>query len=179
MKLKDPLPGLLHLIGTILAIPALIILIILNTNSIWKIISFSIYGSSLFLLFLFSTLYHWLPQKAGGKFQVFRKFDHLTIYILIAGTYTPFCLVTLNNTIWGWFIFGLIWGVTIIAVTFQSIFINLPRWLTTTLYIIMGWLILFALNPLLAKLPMPAFGLLLSGGLVYTCGGIIYSLKKP
>lgn len=178
MKLKDPLSGLLHLIGAVLAIPALIVLIVTGQDSVWKIVSFSIYGASMFLLYLFSTLYHWLPKEAGGKNQVFRKLDHLAIYLLIAGTYTPFCLNTLRGS-WGWSIFGIVWGLAIAGMAIQGVYINVWRWLTTTVYVVMGWVIVLALKPLLANLPWNGFLLLLGGGVIYSIGGVIYTIKKP
>ncbi|MFC1517152.1 hemolysin III family protein [Candidatus Margulisiibacteriota bacterium] len=178
MDLRTPLAGFLHLIGAFLAIPALVILIVKGVDSPWKIVSFSIYGTTLFLLYTFSTLYHWLPKKTGGRYQIFRKLDHLAIYALIAGTYTPFCLVTLRGA-WGWTLFGISWGLAITAITLQAIYINLPRWLTTTFYIIMGWLVIVVFKPLLAALPIQGFLLFLSGGLVYSVGGIIYTIRKP
>lgn len=178
MKLKEPLNGLLHLIGAVLAIPAMIVLIFLGRDSAWKIVSFAVYGSTLFLLYLFSTLYHWLPASAGGKHQVFRKFDHLSIYLLIAGTYTPFCLILLRGP-WGWTVFGIIWTFAVTFVILQSIFIDLPRWLTTAVYILMGWSIVIAIKPLVSMLELPGLMLLILGGVVYSTGGVIYTVKKP
>lgn len=178
MKLKEPVPGLLHLIGAVLAIPGFIVLIVLGSDSIWKIVSFAIYGASLFFLYLFSTLYHWLPKDAGGKGQIFRKLDHLAIYALIAGTYTPFCLNTLRGP-WGWSLFGVIWGIAIVAIVIQAIYINVWRWLTTTVYVVMGWIVVIALKPLLQNLPWNGFLLLFAGGIVYSIGGFIYTIKKP
>ncbi len=178
MKLKEPIAGSLHLVGAVLSIPALVALILLGGNSAWKVVSFSIYGGALFLLFIFSTMYHWLPQSAGGKFQIFRKLDHLAIYLLIAGSYTPFCLNTLRGG-WGWTIFGLIWGMAILGIAAQSIYINVSRWLTTSIYIFMGWLVLIAVKPLMAALPIGGIWWLVAGGVIYSVGGVIYSIKKP
>ena len=178
MKLKDPLDGLTHLIGALLAIPGMIILIVLGSDSAWKVVSFSIYGASLFLLYTFSTLYHWLPEHFGGKNQVFRKLDHLAIYALIAGTYTPFCLLSLRGA-WGWSIFGVTWGLALIFIVLQSIFIDLPRWLTTSVYVAMGWLIVVGINPLVHNLAPGGLRLLLAGGVIYSLGGVIYTIKKP
>jgi len=178
MKLKQPLAGLIHLFGAVLSVPALVALIILGGNSAWKIVSFSIYGASLLLLFTFSVLYHWLPQEAGGRLQIFRKLDHLAIYFMIAGTYTPFCLVTMRGG-WGWTIFGLIWGMAAIGIITQSIYINVARWLTTTIYICMGWLILLAFKPLMMVLPIGGIGWLIAGGIIYSIGGVMYTTKKP
>ncbi len=177
LKLKEPLNGWLHLIGAVLAIPAMIILIIKSTSA-WQVTAFAIYGATLFLLYLFSTLYHWLPKNAGGKYQVFRKLDHLAIYALIAGTYTPFCLVTLRGG-WGWTLFGLVWGIALTGMILQAIYINLPRWLTTSAYVLMGWLIVIGLKPLINNLSVEGFKWLMAGGLVYSIGGIIYTIKKP
>jgi hemolysin III len=132
----------------------------------------------MFLLYLFSTLYHWLPKEAGGKNQVFRKLDHLAIYLLIAGTYTPFCLNTLRGP-WGWSIFGVVWGLAVVGMAIQGVFINVWRWLTTTVYVVMGWVIVLALKPLLANLSWNGFLLLLGGGVIYSIGGVIYTIKKP
>jgi hemolysin III len=184
VKLKEPLSGLLHLIGAALALPATVLLIVKSAFSgydpVWKIIAFSIFGFTLFMLYFWSTMYHWLPARAGGRRQVFRKFDHLSIYALIAGTYTPFCLITLRASgSWGWLLFGLIWGMAIIFIALQAVFIDLPRWLTTTVYVTMGWLVIIAIKPLLSALSPAALPLLVSGGLVYSLGGVVYTLKKP
>ncbi len=177
-KLKEPLAGFLHLVGAVLSIPALVVLIVFGSNSAWKVVSFSIYGASLFILFLFGTLYHWLPQSAGGRYQIFRKLDHIAIYFLIAGTYTPFCLNTLRGP-WGWTIFGLIWSMAIFGMALQSIYINVWRWLTTFIYILMGWLVLIAVNPLIQALPAGGLIWLFIGGVIYSIGGVIYAIRKP
>lgn len=178
MGLKDPLSGLLHLIGAVLAIPATVMLIILGLDSAWKIVSFSVYGACLFLLFTFSTIYHWLPTRFGGKYQIFRKLDHLAIYALIAGTYTPFCLVTLRGP-WGWTLFGITWGLAILGMSIQAFYINAPRWLTTSIYVLMGWMIVIAIKPIMLYLPSLGINLLLAGGITYSLGGVIYTIKKP
>jgi hemolysin III len=177
-KLKEPLAGSIHLVGAVLSIPALIILIVFGSNSVWKVASFSVYGASLFMVFFFGALYHWLPVEAGGRFQIFRKLDHCSIYLLIAGTYTPFCLNTLRGP-WGWTIFGMVWGMAIFGVIVQSVYIDVWRWLTTAVYILMGWLILAALRPLIIALPAPGIWWLLAGGIIYSIGGVIYTLRGP
>lgn len=166
------------MVGAVLSIPALVILIIFGSNSAWKVVSFSVYGGSMFILFLFGTLYHWLPQSAGGRYQIFRKLDHIAIYFLIAGTYTPFCLNTLRGP-WGWTIFGLIWGMSIFGMVLQSIYIDVWRWVTTLIYILMGWLVLIVLRPLIGALPIGGIRWLVIGGIIYTIGGVIYTIKKP
>jgi hemolysin III len=182
VTLKEPLNGLLQLFGAILAVPATALLILQSAASgqdtAWKIVGFSIFGLTLFSLYFWSTMYHWLPQNAGGKNQVFRKLDHLSIYALIAGTYTPFCLITLRGA-WGWTLLGLVWGLAVVFGVLQAIFIDLPRWLTTTVYVIMGWLVIISIKPLLANLDPGALLPLVSGGVVYSIGGVVYTLKKP
>ena len=178
MKLKEPLAGSIHCLGAVLTVPALAALILSAGGSPWKIVSFSIYGASFFLLFLFGTLYHWLPQEAGGKFQTFRKLDHLAIYLAIAGTYTPFCLNTLRGPV-GWTIFGVVWAAATFGIVLQAIYINVPRWLTTAIYICLGWVILFALQPLMKSLPAAGIILLIIGGVIYSIGGVFYTIKKP
>ena len=177
MGLKEPVNGLLHLIGAVLAIPACVLLIIFSAGSPLKIVAFSIYGVALFLLYLFSTLYHWLP-KSKSRFQVFRKLDHLSIYALIAGTYTPFSLLVMRG-VGGWVIFAIIWAIAITGITLQAIFIDVPRLITTIGYILMGWLVLFDVGPLIAHLPANGLYWLLAGGIIYSLGGVVYVVKKP
>ena len=178
IKLKDPLSGALHFLGAALSVAALVLLILAGYGDPWRTVSFSIYGATLIILYSFSTLYHWLPQEAGGKDQLFRKLDHLSIYLLIAGTYTPFCLVTMRGP-WGWSLFGIIWGLAITGILVQSVYINVKRWITTLIYVGMGWMVLIALNPLLEALPLNGIYLLLAGGLAYSIGGIVYAVKRP
>jgi hemolysin III len=178
MKLKEPLQGFLHLLGILGGIAALVLLLVFGHDSPWKVVSFSLYGASIIILYTASTLYHWLPKEAGGKNQIFRKIDHLSIYFLIAGSYTPFCLLPLRGP-WGWSLFGVIWGLAIIGILTQAIYINVWRWLTTTIYLLMGWIIVIAIKPLLSALPLAAFYWLLAGGIIYSIGGVIYTIKKP
>lgn len=178
MKLKEPVSAALHLLGVILSILALIVLLLNGLDSVWKIISFSIYGSTLILLYTFSIIYHSVPQSWGGKNQIFRKLDHLSIYLLIAGTYTPFCLVTMRGP-WGWSLFGIIWGLAIAGILIQSVYINVDRRFTTLIYIAMGWMVLIAFKPLLAALDPNGIWLLALGGVTYSLGGIVYALRKP
>jgi len=182
MKLKDPLSGLLHSIGAALALPITALLIIKSIYSghdvVWKIVGFSIFGFTLFMLYFWSTVYHWLPKNAGGKNQVFRKFDHLSIYALIAGSYTPFCLIVLRDAL-GWSLLGAVWGLAIVFIALQAVYINLPRWLTTSVYVAMGWLVVLGFGNLAENLCSNAISLLIAGGIVYSLGGVIYTIKKP
>jgi hemolysin III len=163
-----------HLIGAVLAIVGLVLLVVLaaRQGDPWKIVSFSIYGTTLLLLYTSSSLYHSLHGKAK---KVFRKMDHLSIYLLIAGSYTPFTLITLRGA-WGWSIFGAVWFLAILGIVLESLPQKGARILPVIIYIFMGWLILIAINPLLRSMPLTGFVWLLLGGVFYTVGVVFYAL---
>lgn len=165
-----------HLIGAALALVGLMLLVVLaaRQGDPWKIVSFSIYGTTLLLLYTFSALYH---SSHGKAKKVFRKFDHLSIYLLIAGTYTPFSLITLRGG-WGWSIFGAIWCLAILGIVLDSLPQKGQRVLPLIIYIFMGWFILIALKPLLRALPLMGFAWLLLGGVFYTIGVVFYALDE-
>jgi hemolysin III len=166
-----------HLLGAVAAAAGLAVLVVLaaQQGDAWKLVSFSIYGASLFLLYFFSTLYHSTRGRAKSIFQVF---DHNAIYLLIAGSYTPFTLVTLRGA-WGWTLFGLIWGLAVLGMVVDSLHNkNARRILPITIYIVMGWLVLIAFKPLLAALPYAGVLWLVAGGLFYTLGIVFYALDK-
>ncbi len=165
-----------HLIGAVAGLIGLVILVVLavRQGDPWKIVSFSIYGTTLLFLYVVSTLYHSLRGKAKN---VFRILDYHAIYLLIAGTYTPFTLVTLRGA-WGWSIFGIIWGLAVFGIVLDSLPQKGQRVLPVVIYLIMGWLILIALNPLLRALTLAGFAWLLLGGLFYTVGVIFYALDE-
>ena len=182
-KVRDLVSGLTHCIAAGLSLIGLVILIVFA--SIWgnayHIVSFTIFGSSLFLLYLFSTLYHWLNIGEKGL-SVFRKFDHIMIYIFIAASYTPVCLTALRGA-WGWSIFGVQWGLALLGTIFTAIWIKAPRWVTTSIYIAMGWTVIIAIYPLIQSFKalnlINALWWLLAGGIFYTIGGLIYGFKWP
>lgn len=182
-KVRDLVSGLTHCIAAGLSLIGLVILIVFA--SIWgnayHIVSFTIFGSSLFLLYLFSTLYHWLNIGEKGL-SVFRKFDHIMIYIFIAASYTPVCLTALRGA-WGWSIFGVQWGLALLGTIFTAIWIKAPRWVTTSIYIAMGWTVIIAIYPLIQSFKalnlVNALWWLLAGGIFYTIGGLIYGFKWP
>lgn len=182
-KIKDPVSGFSHLIGMILAIVGLVLLILRACKygeGAWDIVTYTIFGTSLILLYLFSSLYHLLNLGETGT-RVFKKFDHIMIYIFIAATYTPICLGPLRGP-WGWSIFGTVWGLALFGTLLTAIWIKAPRWLTTSIYIAMGWLVVVMAYPLISTfIKLNAFKTLiwlLVGGIFYTIGGIIYGLKK-
>lgn len=165
-----------HLLGAIAACAGLVVLVILavRQGDAWKIVSFSIYGLTLILVYTFSTLYHGLQGKSK---EVFSKLDHQSIYLLIAGTYTPFTLVTLRGA-WGWSILSVVWSLAVLGIVLEVLPQDGRRVLPVVLYLVMGWMILIALEPLLQTLPLAGFAWLLSGGLFYTVGVVFYALDK-
>ncbi|MBR3132810.1 MAG: hemolysin III family protein [Clostridia bacterium] len=185
-KIKDPVSGLTHLVGAGLSIAGLVLLIVSaakNSNEVaWDIVTLSIFGTSLILLYTFSSLYHLLNLKEVGT-RVFRKFDHIMIFVLIAGTYTPICLGPLRGP-WGWTIFGIVWGLAVIGIILTAVWIEAPRWLTTSIYVMMGWTVVIAIYPMIQTFSglykgMEGLAWLLAGGIFYTIGALIYGFKWP
>jgi len=166
-----------HGIGFLLSILALILLVVRSSISgnVWHIVSFSIFGTSLVLLYAASTIYH------SSKEETLRRrlniLDHASIYILIAGTYTPFTLVTLNGTL-GWILFGVTWGIATVGVVLKLFYTGKYNRVSTLAYILMGWVIVFGIRSLLRNLPEAGIYWLFSGGVAYTIGAIFYSIKK-
>lgn len=168
-----------HMIGAVFSLLGMVLLIVLSSadGKPWHIVSFSIYGLSLLLLFLASSFHHGL-NLSRKTMEFLRLLDYLAIFLLIAGTYTPLCLV-ISRTTWGWSIFGVVWALAVIGITIKSAFPKIPKWVTHTLYISMGWVgvVLIAKSiPLIGK---SGFALLLSGGIVYTGGAAVYYFEKP
>ena len=165
-----------HLIGVGLSVTGLVLLLnVANAQAdIWKLISFSVYGSMLVLLYLSSTLYHSVRGRAKLWLQ---KLDHAAIYLLIAGPYTPFTLVTLHGP-WGWWIFGINWGLAVLGIVQEFVLGKRTRALSMFIYLAMGWMVLVAIKPLLAVLPLAGFWWLGAGGLFYTVGIIFYLLDE-
>ena len=176
-KKEEKLNVISHGIGLVLSIAALILLVVYASRygSKWHIVSFSIYGASLIVLYSASTLYHYIQiPKLRYRLNIF---DHAAIYILIAGTYTPFALVVLNGWV-GWAIFGVSWGLAISGVGLKLFYTGKYDKISTIAYVLMGWMIIFAIKPLIANLPFEGLMWLLSGGIFYTIGALLYSLKK-
>jgi hemolysin III len=164
------------LLGAIAAVVGMgwLVALAVRQGDPWKIASFSIYGATLISVYVFATLYH---GSTGRAKAVFSKLDHLSIYLLIAGTYTPFALITLRDSV-GWTIFGTIWGMALFGIMLDLMPNNGKRMLQMVIYLAMGWLIVVALNPLLKALPMVGFYWLLLGGLLYTVGVVFYALDR-
>lgn len=166
-----------HGAGILFSITALILMLVFagKNGSVWQIVSASIYGSTMVILYLASTLFHAAKNpRVKHKLNIF---DHASIYLLIAGTYTPFLLVTLRGP-WGWSLFGVIWGLAIIGIILKLFFIYKYRVLSTIAYVLMGWAIIIAVKPLTEKLETEGLWLLLSGGFSYSIGAVLYLWKK-
>lgn len=166
-----------HSAGVLLSIAALAILVTFSSlnGDVWDITSSSIYGTTLILLYTASSLYHGIPYVKAK--QVLRRLDHAAIFLLIAGTYTPFVLVNLRGP-WGWTLFGLVWSTAIIGVILETVSRKRYKRLSIGLYLGLGWIILIAIKPLLASVETGGLILLLAGGLCYSLGVIFYIWKK-
>lgn len=174
-----PWSAITHGIGAVLGVLATAVLAAgaVRMGDIWKLASFAIYGLSMTALYTASTLYHCVNTTVAGRVAL-RKLDHASIYFLIAGSYTPVCLIALRGA-WGWTLFGIIWALAIAGLVMSLTWINCPRIVTSTVYIAMGWLAVFAIYPLWQALGFRGVSWLLAGGILYTVGGVLYALKWP
>jgi hemolysin III len=166
-----------HGVGAVFGIAVLVVLVVLaqRQGDAWRITAFSIYGTTLTLLYLASTLYHSIQHPKAKA--VFRILDHSAIFLLIAGTYTPFLLIRLRGA-WGWSLFVVVWLLAVAGIVLKAVFINRLKKISVLVYIAMGWLIVVALKPMLTRIPLPALWWLLAGGLCYTGGVAFYMMKS-
>lgn len=166
-----------HGIGSMLSVAGCVILIVVSvfSGSAWNVVSCTIFGSSLIILYTMSTLYHSITNEKAKK--VFRILDHATIFLLIAGTYTPITLVTLHGP-WGWTLFGIVWGAAVLGIVLNSISIEKFKWFSLICYIAMGWVIFVAIKPFMENIHKHGFLFLCIGGACYTVGIIFYLMKK-
>ena len=187
--MREPVSGLTHLAGAILSAVGLAALLraalrggaggTTGGAGVWSLVAFAIFGASLILLYTASSLYHLLPLSARGTLAL-RRLDHMMIYVLIAGSYTPFCLVSLRDRgAWGWGLFGAVWGLAAAGITLKAVWMRAPRWLSVTFYLGMGWLVVVAAGPLLRAVPAGGLEWLAVGGLFYTVGAVFYATKWP
>jgi hemolysin III len=172
-KQEEMANSITHGIGALLSISALVILIVFASISgtLLHIVSFTIFGSTMFILYMSSTLLHSFPK--GKVKDVFEIFDHSSIYFFIAGTYTPFLLIVIKGTL-GWTLFGVVWGFAIAGTVFKCFFVKKYLFTSTVLYVVMGWLIVFAWKPLVNNLSPQGMSYLVIGGALYTLGAIFY-----
>jgi len=178
-KPKDPGSAITHFIGCIMAALAATPLLIKTAreSDYIHMIAMSIFILSMVLLYASSTVYHSVDSTNKVN-QRLRKMDHMMIFILIAGSYTPICLIVLHGKI-GYILCALVWTVAIIGIIFKAFWVTCPKWLSSLIYIGMGWLCVLAFKPIIHNLSPAGFGWLLAGGIIYTLGGIIYALKLP
>lgn len=178
-RVKDPVSGLTHLGGAFLSIVGLVVLIKYAERlaSIKHIVTFAIFGAALILLYTSSAVYHLLkvPDKIN---TLLRRIDHMMIYVLIAGTYTPICVIGLTGA-WGVSMLITVWVLAALGIILTVVWFGAPRWLTTAVYLLMGWLVIIAFYPLIHSLPVGGITWLVTGGLLYTVGAVIYGLKWP
>lgn len=171
-KLREPVNSLTHWAGALLALIGLIALLIVGWSTPAKIVSLTVYGLSLIAMFSASATYHMVRVK-DRALEVFRKIDHSAIYLLIAGTYTPFCVNAFEG-FWKWGMLAIIWSLALIGIAVKVFYIRAPRWLNAGIYLLMGWLCIAAIGPMLETLPAWVIGFLIAGGVIYTLGAVIY-----
>ncbi len=178
--LREPVNSLTHFFGVLASVAATVVLLVLSGGGVRALVSFGIYGLSSILLFSASTLLH--SVRAGPNAERwFRRLDHAAIFVLIAGSYTPIALVAMQPRFagWGWTLFGVVWGVALAGVLFKLLWITAPRWLSTALYLAMGWLVVAAIVPVARSLGTQSTVWLAVGGFFYTVGAFVYATRRP
>lgn len=178
-KMKDPVSSLTHLVGALLSVgcTATLVRMAYAREDRLYVVAFLIFGMALILLYSASALYHMLPLSEKAS-TILRRIDHMMIFVLIAGTYTPVCLVPLRGP-WGWTLLSLIWTLAFAGIILKAYWLNAPRWLSTAIYLVMGWLVLAAFYPLAQSVSAEGLWLLVLGGVAYSVGAVIYALKWP
>jgi hemolysin III len=176
MRIREPINGASHLTGLLLA-GAGTFLLLRSAHGPAQVAAFSVYGATLVLLYAASGLYHSLPLSER-PLRALRTLDHIAIYFLIAGTYTPIALITLNNRL-GWLLLGAVWLIALAGVPFKLFFLDAPVWISTGTYLVMGYLALIAVVPLAHAVSWSGLLWLISGGMAYTIGAVIYSCRRP
>ena len=177
--LREPVNGLTHLAGGLLAAAGLIVLLASATRAgrMDQLVAFGVFGFSLVALYTASALYHLLPLSPAGVARL-RRVDHISIFVLIAGTYTPFCLLALDGG-WRAGLLGLVWGLALCGILLKVLWMEAPRWLSVALYLGMGWVAVFAAPALFRAVPLGGMAWVLAGALVYSAGALIYGLRRP
>lgn len=174
-RLREPISGLTHLVGVVLAVVALVVLLAATAGRVDQFVAFGIFGCSLIALYSASALYHLLPVSQAAVARL-RRLDHMTIFILIAGTYTPICVLALED---GWGLLGLVWTLALCGVVLKLLWMDAPRWLSVGLYLAMGWVAVVAASAIFRAVPSGGIAWIVGGGLVYSAGALIYGLKRP
>ena len=176
---REPASGFSHLVGAMLSVAGLILLlyVAITNRDVWQIVSFSIFGASMILLYSASATYH-LVNASEKAVRILQKIDHSMIFVLIAGTYTPICLTLLRGRL-GYSLLALVWSCAAAGIVMKMFFFDIPRLLYTGIYLIMGWIAVFVIVPIYRAGGTLPLVWLLAGGFFYTAGGIIYAVKKP
>lgn len=176
--IRDPISSLTHFIGALLSLVALYILTqqALTHGTVWHLVSFVIFGIGMLIMFGSSALYHTV-HASDKTIQWLKRIDHMAIFIMIAASYTPFCLVPLHGAT-GWWLLAAVWGLALFGVILKLVWITAPRWLSTSIYVLMGWLVVF-IAPALSVIPTEALHWMVYGGISYTVGALIYATKWP
>jgi hemolysin III len=178
--LREPVNSLTHLAGALLSVAGTVVLVGLSRGEPWRVASFAVFGLSSVALFTASTLLHalWAGESAQ---RWLRRADHGAIFVLIAGSYTPLALVTLRVAApaWGWALFAGVWGLSLLGLVAKLAWPLAPRWLSTALYLVLGWLAVVAIVPIKRALPAGGLAFLVAGGLFYSVGAVVYALKRP
>lgn len=179
ITIREPGSALTHFIAMLLALCAAVPLLVRAAvhSGVKSLTAMTVFMISMVLLYAASTIYHSV-NCSGRILRVFRKMDHMMIFVLIAGTYTPVCLLTLPKPS-GLMLLAAVWGIALVGIFIKGFWITCPKWFSSVLYIAMGWSCLSVLGQLFSLLPLHAFLWLLAGGLIYTAGGIIYALRLP
>jgi len=177
--LREPFSGLSHLLGALLTLPAILFMLMKLPEQQFGtyLASYIIFSISMFLMFGSSAIYHLVEISEQG-IRKLKRIDHMAIFIMIAGTYTPYCLIGLEGT-QTWTMFSIIWGIAIFGILVKIFWLQAPRWLSTLLYVGMGWVALFIYEPLSQNLSKAAVDWLMAGGVIYTIGAVIYATKWP
>ena len=175
--IREPFCGLSHGIGAALSVAALVVLLVLAHGKLWQTISFAVFGVSLIVLYTASTLYHslWVKPK---QILALMRFDHIAIFLLIAGTYAPVCLVSLRGA-WGWSLFGVEYGLAVIGIVCSLVWKGFPDWARIGIYILMGWLIMVAIVPAIHVLGPTGLAWLFGGGAAYSIGTVVFAADRP
>lgn len=177
--IREPVNAISHGAGALMAVAALTLMVVFAAlyADVWHVVSFSIFGATLILMYLSSCLYHAL-KISDRALKVLRRIDHIMIFVVIAGSYTPLCLVPLRGA-WGWSLLGTVWAIACAGIFIKIFFMGAPRWVSTVIYLVMGWLCVIAVYPLVKNLDSGALVWLAAGGIFYTVGAVIYALKRP
>jgi len=174
-KFREPVNGLTHLGGALAALLGAIALLIIAWSDNAKVLSVLVYGISLILLFSASSAYH-LIQANSKNIQILRKLDHSAIYVLIAGTYTPFCVLAFSG-FFHWDMLAIVWSFALVGIIVKIFYVKAPRWLNAAIYVLMGWLGISAVGQISAALPASAIVWLIVGGVIYTLGAVVYAAR--